>query len=131
MALLLLMAAYVVIGRQLMLLVPDYRERLEILFEERIQTPLTIAELDGKMSGLVPQFVARQIRLPAPEGDTALELDEVVLGVDVFRSLWHRDLVLKELRIHGVELNLVRGEDGSIRLRGLETLGCRRHVSAV
>lgn len=122
-ALLLLMAAYVVIGRQLMLLVPDYRERLEILFEERIQTPLTIAELDGKMSGLVPQFVARQIRLPAPEGDTALELDEVVLGVDVFRSLWHRDLVLKELRIHGVELNLVRGEDGSIRLRGLETLG--------
>lgn len=121
--LLLLIAAYVVIGRQLMLLVPDYRERLEILFEERIQTPLTIAELDGKMSGLVPQFVARQIRLPAPEGGAALELDEVVLGVDVFRSLWHQDLVLKELRIHGVELNLVRGEDGSIRLRGLETLG--------
>ncbi|MED5388344.1 MAG: YhdP family protein [Pseudomonadota bacterium] len=122
-ALLLLLAAYVVIGRQLMLLVPDYRERLETLFEERIQTPLTIAELDGKMSGLVPQFVARQIRLPAPEGDSALELDEVVLGVDVFRSLWHRDLVLKELRIHGVELNLVRGEDGSIRLRGLDALG--------
>jgi len=89
-ALLLLMAAYVVVGRQLMLLVPDYRERLEVLFEERIQTPLTIAELDGKMSGLVPQFVARQIRLPAPEGDTALELDEVVLGIDVFRSLLHR-----------------------------------------
>jgi uncharacterized protein (TIGR02099 family) len=124
-ALLLLMAAYVVVGRQLMLLVPDYRERLEVLFEERIQTPLTIAELDGKMSGLVPQFVARQIRLPAPEGDTALELDEVVLGIDVFRSLWHRDLVLRELRIHGVELNLVRGEDGSIRLRGLEALGSK------
>ena len=122
-ALLLLMAAYVVVGRQMMLLVPDYRERLEVLFEERIQTPLTIAELDGKMSGLVPQFVARQIRLPAPEGDTALELDEVVLGIDVFRSLLHRDLVLKELRIHGVELHLVRGEDGSIRLRGLEALG--------
>ena len=122
-ALLLLIATYVVVGRQLMLLVPDYRERLETLFEERLQTPLTIAELDGQMSGLVPQFIARQIRLPAPEGDTALELDEVVLGVDVFRSLWHRDLVLKELRIQGVELNLVRGEDGSIRLRGLDALG--------
>ena len=46
---LLLMAAYVVVGRQLMLLVPDYRERLEVLFEERIQTPLTIAELNGKI----------------------------------------------------------------------------------
>ena len=28
------------------------RERLEVLFEERIQPPLTIAELDGNMSGL-------------------------------------------------------------------------------
>ena len=120
---LLLMAAYVVVGRQLMLLVPDYRERLEHLFEERIQTPLTIAELNGTMSGLVPQFVARQIRLPAPEGEAPLVLDEVVLSIDVFRSLWHRDLVLEEFSVRGVDLNLVRGEDGKIRLRGLDVLG--------
>ena len=37
------MAAYVVVGRQLMLLVPDYRERLEQIFEKRIQTPLTLS----------------------------------------------------------------------------------------
>ncbi|MCG8392935.1 MAG: TIGR02099 family protein [Pseudomonadales bacterium] len=116
---LLLVAAYVVIGRQLMLLVPDYRTQLETLFEERVQTPLTIAELNGKMAGLTPQFVARKIRLPAPEGEAPLELDEVVLSVDVLRSLLHRDLVLEELRITGVELSLVRGEDGRIRLRGL------------
>ncbi len=120
---LLLMAAYVVVGRQLMLLVPDYRERLEVLFEERIQTPLTIAELNGTMSGLVPQFVARQIRLPAPEGEAPLVLDEVVLSIDVFRSLWHRDLVLEELSVRGVDLSLVRDEDGKIRLRGLDILG--------
>ncbi len=119
---LLLMAAYVVVGRQLMLLVPDYRENLEQLFEDRTQTPLMIAELDGTMSGLVPQFVARQIRLPAPEGEAPLVLDEVVLSIDVFRSLWHRDLVLEELSVRGVDLNLVRGDDGKIRLRGLDVL---------
>ena len=120
---LLLMAAYVVVGRQLMLLVPDYRERLEQIFEDRIQTPLTIAELNGTMSGLVPQFVARQIRLPAPEGEAPLVLGEVVLSIDVLRSLWHRDLVLEELSVRGVDLSLVRGDDGKIRLRGLDVLG--------
>lgn len=116
---LLLVAAYVVIARQAMLLVPDYREKIEQFFEERVQTPLLIDELEGKMEGLVPQFVARRIRLPAPEGESPLELQEVVLSVDVFRSLLVRDLVLKELRIEGVALHLVRGEDGKVRLRGL------------
>ncbi|MQX54911.1 YhdP family protein [Alcanivorax sediminis] len=117
---LLLVAAYVVLARQAMLLVPDYREKLELLFEEKAQTPLVIDELEGKMAGLVPQFVARRIRLPAPEGESPLELQEVVLSVDVLRSLLVRDLVLKELRIKGVALHLVRGDDGKVRLRGLD-----------
>ncbi len=120
---LLLLAVYVVLARQAMLLVPDYREKLELFFEEKLQTPLIIDELDGKMEGLVPQFVARRIRLPAPEGESPLELQEVVLSVDVFRSLLVRDLVLKELRIDGVALHLVRGEDGKVRLRGLDIQG--------
>lgn len=120
---LLLIAAYVVLARQAMLLVPDYREKLELFFEEKAQTPLIIDELEGKMDGLVPQFVARRIRLPAPEGESPLELQEVVLSVDVLRSLLLRDLVLKELRIEGVALNLIRGEDGKVRLRGLNILG--------
>ncbi|MZR64247.1 YhdP family protein [Alcanivorax sp. DP30] len=119
---LLLIAAYVVLARQAMLLVPDYRERLELFFEERVQTPLVIDELEGKMEGLVPQFVARRIRLPAPEGESPLVLQEVVLSVDVLRSLVVRDLVLKELRIEGVALHLVRGEDGKVRLRGLDVV---------
>ena len=106
-----------------MLLVPDYREKLEIVFEERIQTPLTIASLEGRMSGLTPQFIAKKIRLPAPEGEVPLELNEVVLSVDVLSSLLHRDLVLHELLINGVELHLVREDSGQIRLRGLGKIG--------
>ena len=104
-----------------MLLVPDYREKLEQFFEAH-QTPLVIDELEGKMDGLVPQFVARRIRLPAPEGESPLELQEVVLSVDVLRSLLVRDLVLKELRIDGVALHLVRGDDGKVHLRGLNIM---------
>ncbi len=116
---LLLLAAYVVLARQAMLLVPDYREKIELFFEERVQTPLVIDELEGKMEGLVPQFVARRIRLPAPEGESPLVLQEVTLSVDVLRSLLVRDLVLRELSIEGVALHLVRGDDGKVRLRGL------------
>ena len=118
---LLLMATHVVVARQLMLLVPDYRSTLETLFEERIQSPLEIAELEGHMDGLTPQFVVRKVRLPALK-ESPLELDEVVLSVDVLRSLLHRDLALESLRIDGVALNLVRDQDGRFRLRGLDTL---------
>ena len=121
-ACLLLMACYVVVARQLMLLVPDYRGKLEALFEDRIQSPLEIAELEGHMDGLTPQFRVRQLRLPAPEGEAPLELDEVVLNVDVIRSLIHQDLALESLHIDGVALNLVRDADGKIRLRGLDAL---------
>ena len=115
-ACLLLMACYVVVARQLMLLVPDYRGKLEALFEDRIQSPLEIAELEGHMDGLTPQFRVRQLRLPAPEGEAPLELDEVVLNVDVIRSLIHQDLALESLHIDGVALNLVRDADGKIPL---------------
>ncbi|EKF74164.1 hypothetical protein A11A3_10107 [Alcanivorax hongdengensis A-11-3] len=119
----LLTAVYVVVARQLMAEVPQYRERLISLLEERIKTPLDIGELNGAMDGLTPRFVARRIRLPAPEGEAPLELGEVVMSVDVLCSLLHRDLCLKELHIQGVDLQLVRDEQGKIRLRGLETLG--------
>ncbi|MDX1802891.1 MAG: YhdP family protein [Alcanivorax sp.] len=120
---LLLLAAYAVIGRQLMELVPEYRARLETLIEQKIKTPLTIADLQGSMDGLTPRFVARQIRLPAPEGEAPLVLDQVTLNVDVLGSLLHRELVLQSLSIRGIDLQLVRDPDGRIHLRGLGALG--------
>ena len=118
----LLLAAYVVVARQLMLLVPDYRQELEAAIEEHLGFAIVIEQLDGSMDGLTPRFQVRGLTLPHAEGEPSLRLDEVSVSVAVLPTLLHRTLYLRELRIKGVDVHLVRGEDGGIRLRGLEVL---------
>ena len=49
----LLLAAYVVVARQLMLLVPDYRQELEAVLEEHLGFAIVIEQLDGPVLELV------------------------------------------------------------------------------
>lgn len=116
----LLLAAYVVVARQLMLLVPDYRQELEAALEKHLGFAIVIEQLDGSMDGLTPRFEVRGLTLPHVEGEPALRLDQVSASVAIVPTLFHRDLYLRELRITGVDVHLVRDEDGGIRLRGLE-----------
>ncbi|HEX5676834.1 MAG TPA: YhdP family protein [Alcanivorax sp.] len=126
----LLLAAYVVVARQLMLLVPDYREELEAVLEEHLGFAIVIEQLDGSMDGLTPRFEVRGLTLPHAEDQAALRLDQVSASVSILPTLFHRDLYLRELRIKGVDVHLVRGENGGIRLRGLEVLQDREQGDA-
>lgn len=118
----LLLAAYVVVARQLMLLVPDYRQDLEALLEQRLGFPIEIEDLRGEMDGLSPRFQVRGLTLPDADGEPSLRLDQVAVSVKVLPTLWHRQPYLRELSVRGVDLHLVRDPDGGIRLRGLEAL---------
>ena len=114
-----MLAIYVVLGRQVMAMVPEFRDRLIVIAEERFDTPLEIASLEGEMAGFVPRIVAKMVRLPAPDGEPPLELGEVRLELDVLASLWNRDWVLRSLVVRHVDLHLIRHDDGAIALRGL------------
>ena len=86
-AVVLLMAAWVVIGRQIMMMVPDYRHDLETLIEARINTPLEIETLSGHMDGATPVFVFENVRLPIQGSETPLIIERVELSVDIISSL--------------------------------------------
>jgi len=118
----LLIAAYAVVARQMMMLVPDYRQDLEALIEQRLGFPIVIDQLSGEMDGLTPRFEVRGLTLPDAEGEPSLRLDQVSVNVNILATLWHRQPHLRELRVRGVDLHLVRDPDGGIRLRGLEAL---------
>ncbi|HAS30213.1 MAG TPA: hypothetical protein DCS56_09905, partial [Alcanivorax sp.] len=90
----LLLAAYVVVARQLMLLVPDYRQELEAVLEEHLGFAILIEQLDGSMDGLTPRFEVRGLTLPHAEGEPALRLDQVSASVSILPTLFHRDLYL-------------------------------------
>ena len=110
----LLLAAYVVVARQLMLLVPDYRQDLEALLEQRLGFPIEIEDLRGEMDGLSPRFQLRGLTLPDADGEPSLRLDQVAVSVKVLPTLWHRQPYLRELSVRGVDLHLVRGPDGPL-----------------
>jgi uncharacterized protein (TIGR02099 family) len=120
---LLLVAIYVVLGRQAMSLVPEFRSQLETTLEERLQTPLEIGTLRGEMDGMSPVFVLEDVRLPAPEGEAPLTIQHIALTVDVLPTLVQRDLRLRQLLVRGLDLHLSRNEQGQMRLKGLGALG--------
>lgn len=119
----LLLAAWVVLGRQLMLRVPEYRQQLEVLVEQRINTPLEIESMSGYMDGAVPVFVFENVRLPAQEGAAPLQIGRVELSVDVLASLASRNLRARQLLVSGIDLRLTMEQGGKVRLTGLEALG--------
>ena len=119
----LLLAAWVVLGRQLMLRVPEYRQQLEMLVEQRINTPLEIESMSGYMDGAVPVFVFENVRLPAQEGTAPLQIGRVELSVDVLASLASRNLRARQLLVSGIDLRLTMEQGGKVRLTGLEALG--------
>lgn len=118
----LLLAAYVVVARQLMLLVPDYRQDLQQLIQRQFGVAVHIDRLSGQMDGLIPEFRMQGLTLPAEKGHSALTLDSVRVSLEVLPTLLHRQLYLRELRIRGVDVKLVRDADGRIHLRGLDAL---------
>ncbi len=121
---LLLLAVYVVLARQLMTMAPDFREPLQNLVADRLGTPVTIGGLRGYLDGVSPVFVLQDVQLPAADADGApLTLRHVELGIDLWRTLLARELRLHQLWITGLDLHLVRDEDGRIHLRGLEAFG--------
>lgn len=119
--LLLAVAAYVVLGRQLMTLVPHWHEPLESRLEEQLGTELDIAALSGRMDGLSPVLELRGLRLPVEGAEAPLELDQVTLTLDVLASLIERRPRLRRLLIRGATLELARSEGGNLSFRGLQT----------
>lgn len=116
----LLMASYVVAGRQLMSMVPEWRAPLEKMLQQRTGMPLTIGALHGRMEGLTPVLQLDQLVVPAADGDPqhALKVGQVAVAVDLLMSLLHRSVWLRDLSLSGLSLDITQDQDGHFQLRG-------------
>lgn len=120
-ALLLLLALYIVLARQVMSMLPEFRDTVQSRLAEALDMPVTIGQLHGHMDGMNPVFVFDDVALSPADGDAApLTLRRVEISLAPLDSLLARGLRLRQLWISGMDLHLVRGEDGAIRFRGLE-----------
>lgn len=119
---LLVTAAYVSLGRQFVPAVADYQAELVKRAEELTGRAILLKDLSGEMQGTQPVFMLRGLQVHAeadPDSSVLFALDNVTARLDVFASLWRRELVLDALQVEGLALELLQAPDGRWRLRGL------------
>ncbi|WP_223516499.1 YhdP family protein [Pseudomonas sp. GL-B-19] len=115
--LLVLMALYVSLGRELTPLVAEYRTEAETKASEALGMPLKIGKLEGNWSGFAPILLAHDVTVG--EGANALRLDQVRAVPDLVESLLARQLRIAHLELNGLKISLKEGDDGKWALEGL------------
>ena len=114
---LVLMALYVSLGRELTPLVAEYRAEVEAKASAALGMPLHIGELEGNWSGFAPILLAHDVMVG--EGANALRLDQVRAVPDLWASLLAREVRIAHLELSGLKISLKEGEDGHWALEGL------------
>jgi len=114
---LVLMALYVSLGRELTPLVAEYTAEAETKASEALGMPLKIGKLEGNWSGFAPILLAHDVTVG--EGANALRLDQVRVVPDLLESLLSRQVRIAHLELNGLKISLKEGDDGKWALEGL------------
>lgn len=126
---LVLVAAYVSIGRQFMPEISAYSEFLEQQIFEITGLPVSIDSVTGDFNGFNPEVRIAGLSLlvgsDSTEADnaesSALFFDSATIVLDVPRSIIERQWVLADFLVEQLELSLVQDVDGQWRLGALST----------
>ncbi|MCF4994154.1 TIGR02099 family protein [Pseudomonas syringae] len=114
---LVLMALYVSLGRELTPLVAEYRADIEDKASAALGMPLQIGELEGNWSGFAPILLAHDVMVG--DGANTLRLDRVRAVPDLWASLLAREVRIAHLELNGLKISLKEGDDGKWALEGL------------
>nr|WP_256737565.1 YhdP family protein [Pseudomonas sp. dw_358] len=115
--LLILLALYVSLGRELTPLIAEYRAEVEQQAEQALGLPLSIGSLEGRWSGLAPILLAHDVMVG--KGSSVLRLDQVRVVPALWDSLMARRVRLAHVELDGVQLSLAEDAQGHWQLKGL------------
>jgi uncharacterized protein (TIGR02099 family) len=93
--------------------------RIEAWLSERLHQPVSIGGVTGAWVGGGPVLALEHVRIGNSAGTAPLEIPKAELAVSLYAP-FRRGLAWSEFRMVGVDLGLVRGEDGGWHLRGLD-----------
>lgn len=133
----LLLAVYVELGRQALLLIPDYREEVESFLSQKLETPVSIGEISGNWDLFSPTLIVKRMSVKegvgkglvgkgiTVEGDddsfapVLPELDAVLIEVDVLGTLANLEPRFGRIHIDGLRVGIDRNEEGKLSVSGL------------
>jgi uncharacterized protein (TIGR02099 family) len=114
-----LIALYVSVGRQLVPMVAEYRVDIESKAQAALGMPVSVGRLEGSWSGFAPVLVARDVMIG--QGASAVRLDHVRAVPDLLASLTSRQVRIARLELDGLQVGLKEDKDGHWALQGLPT----------
>ncbi|MDX1346164.1 MAG: hypothetical protein R3179_09710, partial [Sedimenticolaceae bacterium] len=101
--------------------IEQHREELIARLGELAGQPIEADSLSVAWRGDGPAIVMRNLRLYDRERTRAnLQADRVTLRFSLLELLRYRNLTPDEIRVAGIHLVLIRHEDGSVSIHGLE-----------
>ncbi|MBT3531654.1 MAG: hypothetical protein HOF74_07925 [Gammaproteobacteria bacterium] len=119
---LVLLAAYVSLGRQFMPAVSRYVAFFEEQIFELTGSPVTIGSLTGSFQGFNPTLQVNELSLLVGEDqDSALVFDSATIIVDMPRSVWQRQWVVKDFVVESLSLDFEQTDEGDWELRGVSS----------
>ncbi|MGP4844622.1 YhdP family protein [Marinobacter sp. 1Y8] len=121
MLVLVVLALYVGIGRQLLGSVDYYRADVEAVISERLGQPVTIGALEGQWQVLDPVLRLRDLEVHDPEQKDLVvaRLGDVHVRLDSLVSLLRGRLVFGDLTASGLDLAIEQLPSGAISIDGI------------
>lgn len=124
---LVILAAYVSLGRQFMPAVANYTDFFEDQFQARTGIAISIESTEGSFQRFNPIIGVNGMSFYVNDNvdsgevpEQALRLDSANAIIDVPRSIWERQLVLEDFVIDDVEINIAQAESGRWGLQGFD-----------
>ncbi len=115
--LLMLLALYVSVGRELTPLVAEYQAEIEARAEQTLGMPVRIGRVTGGWQRFAPVLLVHDVSLG--EQASAVHLQQVRVIPDVLASLLAGQIMLADLQVDGLRISVREGADGQWRLDGL------------
>jgi len=114
-------AVTVTLVRLLLPQLGEYREELQAWVSDYVAQPVAIGTFEASWRGWTPELHLTDIRLLDENGERVItRFQSANLGVNLLASLRQQRLVPGKLVVSGVQLSLLRGRDGAIRIEGVD-----------
>jgi len=123
---LVLVAAYVSLGRQFMPQIAGYNSFFEEQIFANTGLAVSIDSLSGEFQGFNPVINISGLSLLVGDGvenSAPLNFDRAMIIIDVPRSIWQRRLVLEEFLVERLALSVVQDDSGAWSLGSMSASG--------
>ncbi len=117
-ACLVVLAIYVVAGRYFASSLSSYQLQIEDYLHDMGFKHVEIGRIEGGWHHFDPQLYVTDFRL-GQSSAAILELDQLSVRLNAFRSILSRKPILRDLEVSGIRFTLDRDAEGRIKIRGI------------